>query len=420
MSFSVLSRLIALIDQQTNEQLNAIIHSSKFQALESRWRGLLMLLNAKESDRMVEIRLLNCSLTELNQDVMSALEFDHTALFKLLYSDEYDRPGGRPYGLLVGDYEFSHLAQGTSLRSTEILTRLSLIASMAHLPMVFAASASLLGINNFCELKWPFHLKELFSSIEYVHWKNMQRLDSTRYIGLVMPRILMRQPIESYFEEKIRRHEDYLWGNPAFAFGVSAIHAFRETGWFVEMRGSRFGEQIKLPRVHFDTRLGQHFLPKCSVDYQFTASMVEELSDYGFIPLTDHPWVNQATFYHLRSLYKNRDKMTNQDYFSSMFHYLLSLSRFAHYIKIMMRDKIGSSIEASDCERYLSNWIRRYCATGKMLTQESKIRHPLNDAKVQVIEKRGKPGNYYCEVDLKPHDQLDQFHAYLRLTTHLS
>lgn len=432
MNNRVIERLIGLISSRMNAQLNLILHHPVFQQLESSWRGLCLIVKAKSSDKSVVIRLLNVSLAELDKDLRVAIEFDHASIFRRLYSDEFDQPGGEPYGLIIANYALSHRPAGLIRDPVALLSRFSQLLAVAHLPCVIGIDASLLGLNSFSEIKVPLGLESLFQTRDYQRWLTLRNQEEMRYIGFVLPRILMRLPINvdaqnhrhGFFREIITHHDDYLWGNAVFAYGCVAIQSFKETGWFSETRGysptSHQGFALSLPRLFFDAKTASS-MAKTVLEYRLTDAQEHQLQRYGLIGLKDHPLIEKTVFYSSQSFYRSKQYrnqlITQNSHLSSMLHYLLSVSRFIHTIKVMMRNKIGRFINVDDCERYLSNWIRRYCASGAQLSEEAKVRHPLNDAKIQITQQAGMEGKYYCVIHLKPHDQIDGMQAYLKAVT---
>ena len=364
----LIQRLIGKIDYDINQQVNAILHHSEFQKMESAWRGVLMVVDAAAGDKKVVVRLLNISLRELYKDMTTAIEFDQSQLYKKVYSNEFDQPGGEPYGLIVGNYTFSHKPTKDVPDPVSLLHNVAKVAASAFTPFVAAASPHIFGIDCFSELKVPFKMDDIFKTLEYQRWKGLQQQEETRYLGLVLPRMLMRRPYNAngvktehrFFKEEAFKHDDYLWGNAAFAFACVSIESFSTTGWFADIKGFdpeyRTGGVINLLRDFDGTDRREHF-GKYAVEYALTDKQEKTLSDSGFIPLKDNPMIKRGIFYNVQSVqmakrYASEAGSANAK-ISGMLHYIMCANRFAHYIKVIVRDKIGGFMNASDCEDFL-------------------------------------------------------------------
>lgn len=429
-----IEHLIAIIDDCINRQVNQIIHHLSFQRLESAWRGLYMLIEAASNSQYIIIRFLNETYHELNKDLSQAVEFDQSQLFKKVYTAEFDHPGGQPFGLIIGNYYFSHKPQAGANDSVDMLNQISKIAAASFAPFIAGVNPNLFGLDSFTEIKIPFQLDDVFRLTEYRRWKQLRKEEDIRYLGLVLPSILMRVPYNSngvklqnrFFKEEIVTHSDYLWGNASFAYGCVVIRSFIETGWFSDIRGYNpsvnQGGAAMLIRDYFNTdQYG--FMPKVSVEYAFTDRQEKILNDAGLLALRDHRMIEKAVFYSSQSLHEPSHNSTKAGevnaMISSMLHYVLCVSRFVHYIKIIMRDKVGKFVQREECERYLLNWLKKYCAANRGILSESKARYPLSDANVTLQEQRNIPGQYYCTIHIKPHYQLDNAQSYLKLVTHV-
>lgn len=423
--------LISKIDSTVNHQLNAILHHPDFQALESTWRGLAMLVNQAHSNKHAIVKFLDLSYNEVKRDLLNAIEFDQSQLFKKIYSNEYDHAGGEPFGLLVGDYYFLNHPQ-----DIDTLSAFMKIAASAFAPFIASIHPSMFGVDQFSELRSTLEYEHLFSQVHYQRWQSIRTEDDARFVALTLPRILMRLPYNQYgrkttnrfFQETTENINSYLWGNTAFAYGVVVLKTFVQSGWLADIRGinpenATGGAINTLPRNYFETdRVG--IAPKISTDIKITDRQEKYFSDLGFLPLQDNPTLNAAIFYSSQSIQKsttyNHSSATHNARISSMLHYILCASRFAHYIKVMMRDKVGHFISTNECENYLQNWLLQYCAASQNISAEAKARYPLNEAKVKICEQKGTPGKYRCVVHLKPHYQLDEIHSQLRLVTNLN
>lgn len=419
---------IADIDRALTDQLNAIMHSPDFQKLEGSWRGLHYLVMQSETSTTMKIRVLNVSKGDLVKDLEKAVEFDQSALFKKVYEEEYGTFGGAPYGALIGDYEFSKHPQDFSL-----LEKISNVAAAAHAPFLSAAAPSLLGLENFTDLPNPRDLAKKFETPDYAMWKSFRDSEDSRYVGLTLPHILMRLPygpdtvpVEAFnFKEDVdgTDHSKYLWGNAAYAFGARLTDAFAKYGWCAAIRGVEGGGRVDgLPTHTFTTDEGEIAL-KCPTEIAITDRREKELSDLGFIPLVHCKGTDFAAFFGAQSAQKGKKydtaAATANARLSTQIQYMMAMSRFAHYLKSIMRDKIGSFMTRKDCEDFLNRWIKNYVISTEDAGQELKAKYPLKEARIEVSEIPGKPGCYRAISYLKPHFQLDEITISLRLVAEL-
>ncbi|CBK41702.1 conserved protein of unknown function, COG3517 [Nitrospira defluvii] len=419
---------IADIDKVLSAQLNAIMHAPEFQKLEGAWRGLHYLVMQSETSTMLKIRVLNISKDELRKDLEKAVEFDQSALFKKVYEEEYGTFGGAPYGALIGDYEFGRHPQDLAL-----LEKVSNVAAAAHAPFISAAAPGLLGLEDFTDLPNPRDLAKKFETPDYAKWKSFRESEDSRYVGLTLPHVLMRLPygpdtvpVENFnFKEDVdgTDHSKYLWGNAAYAMGARLTDAFAKYGWTAAIRGVEGGGRVDgLPTHTFRTDEGEIAL-KCPTEIAITDRREKELSDLGFIPLVHCKGTDFAAFFGAQSCQKAKkydtDAANANARLSTQLQYLLAMSRFAHYLKSIMRDKIGSFMTRKDCEDFLNRWISKYVVSTEDAGQEIKAKFPLKEARVEVAEVAGKPGVYRAIAFLKPHFQLDELTVSLRLVAEL-
>lgn len=419
---------IADIDKVLSAQLNAIMHAPEFQKLEGAWRGLHYFIMQSETSTMLKIRVLNISKDELRKDLEKAVEFDQSALFKKVYEEEYGTFGGAPYGALIGDYEFGRHPQDLAL-----LEKVSNVAAAAHAPFISAAAPGLLGLENFTDLPNPRDLAKKFEGPEYAKWKSFRESEDSRYVGLALPHVLMRLPygpdtvpVETFnFKEDVdgTDHSKYLWGNAAYTMGARLTDAFARYGWTAAIRGVEGGGRVDgLPTHTFRTDEGEIAL-KCPTEIAITDRREKELSDLGFIPLVHCKGTDFAAFFGAQSCQKAKkydtDAANANARLSTQLQYLLAMSRFAHYLKSIMRDKIGSFMTRKDCEDFLNRWISKYVVSTEDAGQEIKAKFPLKEARVEVAEVAGKPGVYKAVAFLKPHFQLDELTVSLRLVAEL-
>lgn len=419
---------IADIDRLLSAQLNVIMHTPEFQKLEGSWRGLHYLVMQSETGTTLKIRALNISKDELRKDLEKAVEFDQSALFKKIYEEEYGTFGGAPYGALIGDYEF-----GRNPLDIGLLEKISNVASAAHAPFIAAASPTMLNLESFTDLPAPRDLAKIFESPDYVKWRSFRESEDSRYVGLTLPHILMRlpygpetNPVEAFnFKEEVdgKDHSKYLWSNAAYAFGVRLTTAFSKYGWTAAIRGVEGGGLVEgLPTHTFRTDDGELAL-KCPTEIAITDRREKELSDLGLIPLVHCKGTDYAAFFAAQSAQKAKkydtDAANANARLSTQLQYILAVSRFAHYLKAIMRDKVGSFMSRAECERFLNRWIANYVTPDDTATATAKAQFPLREARVDVVEIPGKPGCYKAVAFLRPHFQLDELSVSLRLVAEL-
>jgi type VI secretion system protein ImpC len=419
---------VAQIDQLLSEQLNEILHDEGFQQLEASWRGLHFLVMNTETSTRLKLRLLNVTKKELLTDLEKATEFDQSTLFKKVYEDEYGTFGGSPYGLLVGDYEFGRHPQDMAL-----LEKLSGVAAAAHAPFISGASPRLFDMDSFTELGIPRDLAKTFESAELIKWRSFRDSEDSRYVTLVLPHILLRlpygpdtAPVEGCnFVEDVdgRDHRKYLWGNPAWALAQRITNAFALYNWCAAIRGVEGGGLVEgLPTHTFKTDEGDIAL-KCPTEIAITDRREKELDTLGFIALVHCKGTDYAAFFGGQTTQKPKVYDTNDANanarISAMLPYILAASRFAHYIKAIMRDKIGSFMTADNVSVFLNRWIGNYVLGRDDAGQSLKAQYPLRQARVDVSETPGKPGSYKAVAFLRPHFQLEELTTSIRLVAQL-
>ncbi|OQX65834.1 MAG: type VI secretion system contractile sheath large subunit [Deltaproteobacteria bacterium] len=425
---AMINARIAQIDKLISDQLNEVMHHPDFQKLEGSWRGLHYLVNKSETGEKLKIRVMNASKKDLLKDMEKASEFDQSALFKKVYEEEYGMFGGASYGALIGDYEFSNHPQDLAL-----LEKISEVAAAAHAPFISAASAAMFNWDSFNELSGPRDLAKIFQSAEYAKWRSFRETEDSRYVALTLPHILMRLPygqenvpVESFnFEEDVDGTDSskYLWGNAAYALGTRLTDAFAKYGWCAAIRGVEGGGLVEGLPVHtFKTDEGEVAL-KCPTEIAITDRREKELADLGFVPLVHCKGTDYAAFFSTQTT--NKPKVYDSDSanasarLSSQLQYVLATSRFAHYLKSIMRDKVGSFMTRKNAEEFLNKWISNYVLLDDDATQEMKAQFPLREARIDVSEIPGKPGAYRAVSFLKPHYQLDELAISLRLVADL-
>jgi len=419
---------IAEIDEIISKQLDEIMHAPEFQKLEGTWRGLHYLVMNTETSTRLKLRLLNVTKKELLGDLEKAVEFDQSVLFKQIYEEEYGTFGGNPYSCLVGDYEFGRHPQDMAL-----LEKLSGVAAAAHAPFIAGVDPKMFDLASFTDLPKPRDLAKIFESAELIKWRSFRDSEDSRYVALTMPHILLRLPygpstvpVEEFnYVENVdgKVHEKYLWGNAAWAFGQRITNAFAHYGWTAAIRGVEGGGLVEGLPVHTFMTDDGDIAVKCPTEVAITDRREKELSDLGFIALIYCKNTDYAAFFGGQTANKpkvyNTDQANANARLSAVLPYILNASRFAHYIKAIMRDKIGSFMTADNVSSYLNNWIASYILLSDSAVQELKAKYPLREARVDVTAIPGKPGSYKATVFLRPHFQLEELTASIRLVAEL-
>jgi type VI secretion system ImpC/EvpB family protein len=441
---------IARIDDLIEKQVNAILHHERFQQLEASWSGIRWLVNEVPDGASIRVRVLNVKLKELSRDLERAVDFDQSSLFQKVYEQEFGTPGGEPYGLLIGDYE---LAPASNLDHMEILRRMSHTAAAAFAPFVTGTAPEMFGLSEYRPLERSIDYGRLFSQKRYMPWRSFREDEDSRFVALTLPRVLRRLPysdtalgrlqtsmgfIENQYPDDIpirfredvsrRGGGDYLWGNAAYALGGVIIRAFAETGWFADIRGVQRdieggGLVTTLPSSSYGTdRNG--LIPKSSTDVIITDMLEKTLADQGLISLCHCKDTDYSAFYSTPSTQKAKQydtlSATMNARISAMLQYMLCVSRFTHYVKCIVRDKVGSFKTPEDCERLLKDWLADYVTDDAEASSRVKAQRPLREASVQVREIPGKPGTYDSVIQLWPHYELDELIASVQLRTEVS
>ncbi len=419
---------IAQIDHLLSLQLNEIMHHPAFQKLEGSWRGLKYLMDNSETGVGLKIRVLNASKKELLRDIEKAPEFDQSALFKKIYEEEYGVFGGAPFGALVGDFEF-----GKHPEDMALLEGMSHVAAQAHAPFISGTAPDLFNLESFTSLDAPRDLAKIFDSTEYAKWKGFRQSEDSRYVALALPRTLGRlpygadtKPIEEFrYEEHVdgTDHSKYLWTNAAYSLASKMTQSFSLYGMCVAMRGVEGGGLVEgLPTHTFATDDGDLAL-KCPTEVPITDRREKELADLGFVPLVHCKGTDYAAFFSVQSCQKAKtydtDSANANARLSTQLPYIMAVSRFAHYLKAMMRDKIGSFMSREEAENFLNRWITKYVTPDDSASPATKAERPLREARIDVSEVPGKPGVYRAVAFLRPHFQLDELTVSLRLVAEL-
>ena len=426
-----INAMIAEIDKKMSQQINVILHHPDFQQLESAWRGLHHLVNNTESDEMLKIRVMNISKKELHKTLrkFKGASWDQSPIFKKLYEEEFGQLGGEPYGCLVGDYYFDHNAP-----DVELLGEMAKISAAIHSPFISGTAPGLFQMDSWSELSNPRDVTKIFTTPDYAGWRSLRDSEDAKYLGLTMPRFLARRPygaktnpVEEFdFEEDTAAADSnkYTWANAAYAMAVNINRSFKIYGWCSRIRGIESGGSVEgLPTHTFPTDDGGVDM-KCPTEIAISDRREAELAKNGFMPLIHKKNSDFAAFIGAQSLqkpgiYDDPDATANAN-LAARLPYLFATCRFAHYLKCIVRDKIGSFKEREDMQNWLQTWILQYVdGDPQHSSEEVKSRKPLAGAEVVVEEVEGNPGYYTSKFFLRPHYQLEGLTVSLRLTSKL-
>jgi len=425
---ATISARLAQIDRLISIQLNEVLHHPSFQKLEATWRGIKYLMDQSETNDTLKIKVLNVSKKDLLRDLQRAPEFDQSALFKKVYEEEFGVFGGAPFAAMVGDFEF-----GKGPEDLELLEKIGQVASAAHAPFLSAASPGLLNLGDYTQLGAPRDMSKIFDSTEYAKWKSFRQSDDSRYVALTLPHILMRQPygqetkqIEAFaYEEAVdgRDHSKYLWGNAAYGLAARLTNSFARFGWCASIRGVENGGLVEGLTAHnFRTDEGDIAL-KCPTEVTITDRREKELADQGFVPLVHCKGTDKAAFFSVQTVNKpklyDKPEANANARLSAQLPYVLAMSRFAHYLKAMMRDKIGSAMSRSQAEAFLNQWVSNYVIADDNASAAAKSERPLREARIEVMTVPGNAGALRAVAFMRPHFQLDELTVSLRLVAEL-
>lgn len=419
-------QLICLIDGALNQQVNAIMHHAAFQAMEARWRGLAMLVRQASRGSDVKIKLLSIEWHELARSLERASDFDQSHLFELVYSREFGMAGGEPFGLLIADYYFSPEDPAGS-DPVSALAHIGMLAAAAFCPLVAGATPKTVGLEDFSELSRIQDFTWLSTDPQRLRWNSLRSSDDARFLGLVAPRVLMRQPLKPHdrrrgdpfpFHEHVSEGgETLLWANGAFAFGAVIIRNFLESGWFADIRGvtqDRIdgGLLSEVEVAPLDLGIESEYLgAQPPLEVRLTSYQEQQLGELGLIAIGSTYLTPNALFNSNPSLHApphySTDQARQNARLAAMLQYVLCASRFSHYLKVIMRDEIGKLTDARTLERRLDDWLTGYTLGNDDADVALRVRYPLRSAGISVSEIPGKPGSFACTVRLQPHFQLD-------------
>jgi type VI secretion system protein ImpC len=410
---------IAAIDEAISKQLSAVMHHADFQRLEGTWRGLHHLVMNSETSAQLKLKVL----------------FDQSQIFKKIYETEFGTPGGEPYGALLGDFEFQNHPE-----DIDLMAKMSNVAAAGFCPFLTAASPNLFGFDDWTELAKPRDLEKIFDTVEYTKWKSFRDSEDSRFVCLTMPRTLARlpygkntKPVEEFSYEEVSldkkgksiavSHDQYCWMNTSYVMGAKLTEAFAKYGWCTAIRGAEGGGKVEgLPAHIFQADDGDMDL-KCPTEIAITDRREAELSKLGFLPLCHYKNTDYAVFFGAQTVQKpkkyDRPEATANAAISARLPYMMATARFAHYLKVIARDKIGSFMEVEDCQAWLDRWIHNYVSADPKPSQDAKARYPLREAKVEVKEVPGQPGVYNAVAWLRPWLQLEELTTSLRMVARI-
>ena len=430
-----LREAIAKIDAQISEQLAAVMHAEKFKQMEGTWRGLHYLVKNSEIGEGLKVQLFNVTKKELANDLEKAVDFDQSQLYKKVYEEQFGTAGGAPFSALIGDYYFD---KGAS--DVELLTNISSVAAAGFCPFISAAGSKVFGMDSMTELSNPMDMKQLFETADYTKWNSFRQTEDSRFVTLVMPRVLARLPygkdtkaVDSFdYEEaphdadgnpKPQAHDDYCWMNAAYAMAARLTDAHAQHGWCTAIRGAEGGGKVtNLPTHVFHSDDGD-IDAKCPTEIGITDRREKELSDLGFLPLCHYKNTDYSVFFGAQTTQKpkkyDRPEATANAAISARLPYIMATSRFAHFLKVMARDKIGSFMETKDVSDWLNRWIRNYVNSAEGGGQEMRAKYPLREAQVEVKEVEGSPGSFTAVAYLRPWLQFEELTTSMRLVARI-
>jgi len=437
---AALDRDIARLDAMLSKQLDAVLHHPRMRRLEGSWRGLHWLVERlPHSGNRVRLKMLHVRWQEICRDIERALEFDQSHLFRKIHEEEFGTAGGEPFGLIAGDYEVRH-RPGPSHPTDDIgaLSGLAAIAAASFSPMVFGASPELLGLDSFADMSPSYDPAAVLQDLDHQRWRQAASQEDLRFIGIALPRVLGRSPwvddgsrVDKF---RFRNHTpgaaQRVWTSPVYGFAAATVRAFDRYSWPAEVRGADISDDARggvldnLPFERFYSDIATEAPARAPLEVAFTDEQENRISDAGFMPLSALDGLPEACFGALPSLHKPPRMSTavadaNQR-ISAQLNTLLCVSRFAHCVKLMGRDMTGSFMDPGDVELRLQKWLSRFISGSAQSDPDVTARYPLQEARVEVRERRGQPGVYNCTVHLKPHHQLDEIGASFRLVTEFS
>ena len=425
---------ISKIDEKLSTQLAEVMHDDHFKTLEGSWRGLDYLVSNTATSGSMRIRMLQANKRELHKEMDKAPDYDQSVLFKQIYDNEFGMAGGEPYGLMIGDYQFTN-----NNEDMELIRKISNVAAAAFCPFISSADSSMLGLNSWSELSSPRDLEKVQTSQEFAKWRGFRETDDSRFVTMTMPRVLARlpygeatRPADSFNYEETQRgdktteklqHDQYCWMNAAYVLGQRITAAMTKYNWATAIRGAEGGGKVEGLPLHLFSSDAGDMDAQCPTEIGITDRREAELSKLGFLPLCHYKNTDYAVFFGSQTAQKPKKydtpEASSNAEISARLPYILATSRFAHFLKVMARDKIGSFMEASDCEKWLNKWINQYVNANVAANHELKAKYPLAEAKIEVVEVPGKPGSYHAIAHLRPWLQFEELTTSMRLVANI-
>jgi type VI secretion system protein ImpC len=417
---------IIIVDNTIAYYLNKILHNTNFQTLESSWRGVAYFLQNVEFNGNLKLRIFNATPDELFNDLTKSMEFDQSILFKKIYEEEYGTFGGSPYTALMWDY-----AIGRTTLDMLLLRKMTEVMAAAHCPFFLSASAALFDLKSFEDLHQPYAISKIFDSIELADFKNFRESPDSKYTSLLLPRVMARLPYDTNmlrieglnFQETVSGliSEEYTWTNACYVYLTQVALAYSRYGWFAAICGVENGGRVDNLPLHIYKTISGEYMVKCPTEVAITDRREKELSDLGFIALCNSKDDNFSVFFGSNSTFKppvfNSQNANANGELSARTPYMLNASRFAHYLKCMMRDKIGSFATKETIKSFLCSWLARYTLLDDKASNNIKAEYPLREFSISIDEVPGKPGHYQSIFLLRPHDELQGMEISLRLVS---
>jgi len=429
-SEELINQAIAAIDAKISAQVTAILHHPEFQKLESSWRGLKLLADKSHTGTQLRLKVMNVRKEELAKDFSKNPKLNQSALYQHIYAAEFGTAGGLPFGTLIGDYEFD-----PGPKDMPVLARIAGVAAAAHAPFIAAANPSIFGLNDYTGLSDVPDMASVFKGAEYAGWRAFRETPDARYVALTMPHVLMRMPygpsgdtpVEEFnFDEKVhgRDHKNYLWGNAAFAYGTCITRAFFEYGWPTAVTGEEGGGKVEGLKLHYYKTKGGTQQHKTPTETLITDTREKELAELGFLPLVYKKETESATFYSGQSVQRPQkydvNAATGSAELSAQIPYVIACSRIAHYMKIMVRERLGRFESEHTLRDYLNRWLKNLVVSQDDASQEMKAKYPLKSAQVEIIDDPdGRPGYFEATAHLQPHITFRGLRASMRLVTEM-
>jgi len=411
---SAVDRMIAELDRKVSRQIDQILHNRHFQRVESAWRGLKFLVDRTDFRENIKIDVLSVTKEELLEDFEQAPEIVQSGLYKHIYSAQYGQFGGEPVGAMIANYAF-----GPSARDMKLLQYVASVGAMAHAPFISAAAPEMFGVKSYLDLPAVKDLAAVYEGPRYRKWNSLRESEDARYIGLTGPRFLLRQPYDPgdnpvrsfvYTEDVVSDHENYLWGNTAFALATRLTESFAKYRWCANIIGPQSGGTIHDLPTHVYEAMGQ-LDAKIPTEVLITDRREFEMAEQGFIALTMRKGSDNAAFFSANSVQKPKrfpntreGKMAETNYkLGTQLPYMFIINRLAHYLKVLQREQLGSWKERADLERELNVWLKQYVADQENPPSDVRSRRPLRSAHVQVEDVEGDPGWYHSVLKVRPH-----------------